>query len=774
MEAFPSSERVPIVAGQPRSDEPDVINPWVRTRLSKVRNFISDAAQDVVSMKNDLQSLWRRLRGTYDDFETDMDEAWELHRWEVSMCVAALLLSASLPLLVLVQQLRGSQHKPSVTPWADAAAADLSPVVALWYNGECISRMADGAQLATDLSAQLVDGLAPDAILSIVLSALGLFLIARLGGIPVPTGVVGTALYALWMALLALQYVLVGMSLVMTARSLDALTYALEGCAHSAATVRWSVRLTLVAQPALLGPALLLFLYSYAFSTGLKVWSATQESARKLLSRESLVSQLKESVQSVPLVSAHYYVSYAAFLWACAVLLLTWPVAIFFLPAAALIAAAIKGIYWLAGVTDALIPPPAQTCGIEFGAGLTSWLKELSDVSFAPGGFSLSSSARSIERMGFLIIEFGSDSHARLGLSHRKEPDDPSLAALNLSLGVFWLLLSLALPVCFGTWLAIPLMLGSASLEAVASTMVSLGLAALDSLVSLLTLHWRWTDLLALDAMLAFLQAPVSALGQASGAMVGVGSLSYDELTVGASQLLVLNSVLALVKPLAMVLTKMMLVTPCFGSQVLEFAINLGANKLGARVSNANVIVKVDLESPAAHAGVLAGDLVLAVDDVECKGGLTAPKLWTDGAGRPNRKLRVHRQGETVLQTRFAAEAISFGDCVLSEVEGLLARLGAKPGHYGAIVLDCARTTLDEDDVAVLVLAIPMLRELTEINLSGSDMGTETVIALARAFSEGSNTKLAKLDVSGNRLEPAGAKALATFVGASSLREVSH
>ena len=768
MEAYPSTERVPIVAGQPRSDEPDVINPRVRMRLSKVRNFMSDASQDVVSVKNDLQSLWRRLRDTYDDFVTDMREAWELHRWEVSMCVAAFLLSASLPLLVLVQQLRGSQHKPSETPWADAAAADLSPVVTLWYNGECISRMADGAQLATDLSAQLVDGLAPNAILAVVLSALGLFLIARLGGIPVPTGIVGTTLYALWMALLALQYVLVGMSLVMTALSLDALSEALEGCAHSAATVRWSVRLTLVAQPALLGPALLLFLYSYAFSTGLKVWSATQECARqKVLSRSSLVSQLKESVQSVPLVSVHYYVSYAAFLWACAVLLLTWPVAIFFLPAAALIAAAIKVVYWLAGVMDALIPPPAQKCGIEFGAGLTSLLKELSDFSFAPGGFSLSSSARSIERMGLL-------SQAILGLSHRKEPDDPSLAALALSLGVFWLLLSLALPVCFGTWLAIPLMLGSASPEAVASTMVSLGLAALDSLVSLLTLHWHWTDMLALDAMLALLQAPVSALGQAAGAMVGMESLPYDELAVGASHLLVLNSVLALVKPLAMVLTKMLVMTPCFGSQVLELAINLGANKLGARVSNTNMIIKVDLESPAAHAGVLAGDLVLAVDDVECKEGLTAIKLWTDSAGRPNRKLRINRQGEIVLQTRFAAEAISFGDCVLSEVEGLLARLGAKPGHYGAIVLDCARTTLDEDDVAVLILAIPMLRELTEINLSGSQLGTETVIALARAFSEGSNTKLAKLDVSDNRLEPAGAKALAAFIGASSLREVSH
>jgi hypothetical protein len=46
-----------------------------------------------------------------------------------------------------------------------------------------------------------------------------------------------------------------------------------------------------------------------------------------------------------------------------------------------------------------------------------------------------------------------------------------------------------------------------------------------------------------------------------------------------------------------------------------------------------------------------AGDLILAVDGVECTEGVIAPKLWKDGAGRPVRKLRIAPREVVVAQS---------------------------------------------------------------------------------------------------------------------------
>ena len=64
-----------------------------------------------------------------------------------------------------------------------------------------------------------------------------------------------------------------------------------------------------------------------------------------------------------------------------------------------------------------------------------------------------------------------------------------------------------------------------------------------------------------------------------------------------------------------------------------------------------NKVVVVDPNSPAFKAGLRAGDLILAVDGVECTEGMIAPKLWKDGAGRPIRKLRIAPREVKVKQS---------------------------------------------------------------------------------------------------------------------------
>ena len=396
---------------------------------------------------------------------------------------------------------------------------------------------ANATQTAAALSAQLTGGLEPDSILSVVLSGLGLFLLSRLGGIPVPDRPEGVVLYVIWMAVQLLQYVTVLFSLIMSAASLFHATHALEGCARNPAAVSWSLYLTLGVQPALVAPALVLFLYAYAFSTGLKVWTATRAMAKSEGDREALVQTLKNSTQSHPVASFHYWLAYTALASTCAGLVLSGvalPVAALLLPASAVIVVAVKGIYWVAGpIERGLLPKPEQCYGIDLGAGLTTWLNELHDSSFAPGGFSLDATLRSPAAM-------------------RANRDDPALATLGLSLGVFWLLLALAVPVCYGMWLTLPLLLGGASVSEVAEAALALSSALLDSLSALLALEWRWAALLDVDALLAFVQQPVASLKAAIGYVLDLAwylDISYAELLDGASQLLVLNSVLAIIKP---------------------------------------------------------------------------------------------------------------------------------------------------------------------------------------------------------------------------------
>ena len=338
----------------------------------------------------------------------------------------------------------------------------------------------------------------------------------------------------------------------MTTLSLFNAMHSLDDCARSSATVHRSLLLTLGVQPAFVAPFLVLFLYAYAFSTGLKVRQATQRAKATgehppTNTRMALVAQLKDSTQTAPVASFHFWLAFSLLAWSCTGLVVSVvavPVAALLLPVSVLIIVAIKLIYWLAGPLERALPRADQCYGVDLGAGLTTWLNELHDSSFAPGGFSLDATLRSPMSM---VVE------TRTIRRWRRS-------------GSAWALLApaCARDACVLRCVAHP--------PAAARRRERVGgggrrargglCSELDSLAALWSLEWRWPELLDIDAILEFVQAPLASLEAVVGYVLGLAwylNLSYTELLEGASQLLVLNSVLAVVKPMATAAAK---VTP--------------------------------------------------------------------------------------------------------------------------------------------------------------------------------------------------------------------
>ena len=530
----------------------------------------------------------------YDHFKLPLSCGTLILGWWLLLLVTRLLLNAFAPSSAAAS----SAWPPCERTLGEEAwaAAEINPIVALWYDKDCLCGTANGTQTAAALSSQLTDGLEPDAILSVVVSGLGLFLLSRLGGIPVPDRPEGIVLYFVWMGIQLMQYITVLLSLLMTAISLFNATNLLDMCARSPATVRWSLILTLGVQPALIAPALVLFLYAYSFSTGLKVWSATkrgQQPARAggnkdSVDRKALIAQLKDtrSPQEVAVASFHYWLAYSFLAWSGGGLLLSaaiFPAALF-VPAGALIVITVRGMYWLSGPVEQLLPAADKCYGVDFGAGLTNWMNELRLSSFAPGGFSLRATLSSPYTM----------------VSNR---DDPALATLGLSLGVFWLLLAVAVPVCYGTWLTLPLLLGGAKAAEIGEAAIALGSSLLNSLSALIALDWRWPELLDVEAILAFVQQPIASLEEVMGYILDLAwylNMSYVQLLEGADLLLCLNSVLALIKPVATATAK---ATPV----LTRLLTNAGKEQVGA--IGFSECVPSELEGFLAKVGQATGDV---------------------------------------------------------------------------------------------------------------------------------------------------------------------
>ena len=75
-----------------------------------------------------------------------------------------------------------------------------------------------------------------------------------------------------------------------------------------------------------------------------------------------------------------------------------------------------------------------------------------------------------------------------------------------------------------------------------------------------------------------------------------------------------------------------------------DFTINIiSGQKIGLRINTANEVCMVHPGTAADTAGLMIGDLVVAVDGNPCDATVTAVKLWSEGSGKSSRLLRVSR-----------------------------------------------------------------------------------------------------------------------------------
>ena len=111
-------------------------------------------------------------------------------------------------------------------------------------------------------------------------SALGLFTLARFGGIPVPSTRIHTVLWFAVFVVQVVEYILVLLSAIMTILAYFHVRYFHGACMYRASGESLYVAdvaffATMFALPVINQTLLILFIYAYIMSTCLKVWRAT-------------------------------------------------------------------------------------------------------------------------------------------------------------------------------------------------------------------------------------------------------------------------------------------------------------------------------------------------------------------------------------------------------------------------------------------------------------------------------------------------------------------
>jgi len=563
---------------------------------------------------------------------------------------------------------------PQASPWcADQTAS--GRLVCIWFNATCLHAQPNGTATAGAFVALTTQGLAFDEALATVVSAMALYAFAQFGGIPVPDTQLGRALYTAWMVVQSLQYAVTLAALLMVVLAYANAMHMLNDCLRGPSSARLSVGLSALATPSTTGLALTLFLYAFALSTGIKVWR-TARANPSVHDRAAFVSKLKREVQPVLFASAHFWLAYLAMSIACAALLLTaaWLPGLVALPVCVALVAAIKGFFWLiAHLTRLAVRVPIQGVG-DAATAFTGWVVQLYQSSFAPGGFTVRAAFTSRSAMD-------------------RNRDDPAWGTLGRTLNVFFVLIASAPAVCLGVWLAIPTVGGVVRPdEAVCTALAIVADWIASGLSAIFTLAIRMPALLSIDAIVQALDDLGGLVRQAWESLSKLAwylELDLTSLIEGARVMLVLNGLLALVKP------------------------------------------------------VITG---LA------KGSLVVSRLLTQ-----------------TTDPGFIG-AVSFAECVPSEVEDLCAAVGARPDEISSLVeADWRRKDLDADQCIVIARMLGAGRKgerlelLTSLSLDGNDVGPEGAKALADALR--ANAVLTSLNLTYNRIGPEGAKAIAEALG---------
>ena len=342
--------------------------------------------------------------------------------WADNQVSIRILLIWSAVLLVVGSALSSSHEPRRGSSWCANQRAG-HRLACIWFDSECLRTQPNGTATAEAFVALATEGLAFDEAMATVVSAMALYAFAQFGGIPAPDTRFGTGLWAAWMTVQALQYMVTLASLVMVALAYANAMHTLSGCLRGGGATRLSLALSTLATPSITSLAMTLFLYAFALSTGFKVW-LTSVANPAVHERVAFIGALKRTKQPIPYASSHFWIGYSMMVVSCAAFLLTaaWVFGLVALPMCAALIGAIKGVFWLlASLTRQATRIPISGVGDAVRA-FTGWIDRLHRSSFTPGGFTVRSAVTSAAPMW-------------------RNGDDPAWGTLGRTLNVFFVLI---------------------------------------------------------------------------------------------------------------------------------------------------------------------------------------------------------------------------------------------------------------------------------------------------------------------------------------------
>lgn len=427
-----------------------------------------------------------------------------------------------------------------------------------------------------------------DNMIGAFFSALGLFSIARLGGIPVPSSREGYVLWSLIMVIQVLEYVVVLGSAIMIVLAYFHVRHFHRNCMYEAfgfPVADVAAAATLFATPIINQSLLNMFIYSYVISTCLKVRNAVgNRNAYQPLSDEdgSSSSAVKRSLvhyihaeQRLPIAAWHVRVAFLGIALSFVISVCTLGIfaSICFYPTVIAMVLIIKltcmFVRWLEddlcnGRTKSEDPLIRH---------FTGWFRDISYYMAFP---------RSSYLHGFRVwavvqyprIEFTGlfgDAYRERVVGDMDQMGGGDANFINMAYGfsVFFVCIAVAPATCYGVWIGLPVILGTLPYSE-AEVLIQLYYEELWDLfvsfadaVARLQIDWDWPDWFNIYAVIKFCQNPLEMLVDAflnlSSALWFL-NLDLDRLIESSRALLQLNSVLAAAKPLAAALLQLWVV----------------------------------------------------------------------------------------------------------------------------------------------------------------------------------------------------------------------